>query len=175
MAVGEHRYIGADGRPLGYSNKHAVGPNRYLVLLEHNFIESPSSVLHRRSALSITGVFDESLRGAEDYELYLRIARQGDFIIHEAAVSEYRLHGFSLPRDAVQMMLATYRVLQMELSYLRGDWMKLRHHYRGVKFCQRHFGRRLTRELIRGQWIAIPEAPRRLRVLRVTIPWALLP
>jgi hypothetical protein len=49
VAVGEHRYIGADGTELGYSNKRAAGRDHYLMLLEGNFVETPCSALHRRS------------------------------------------------------------------------------------------------------------------------------
>jgi glycosyltransferase involved in cell wall biosynthesis len=170
MAIGEHRYIGQDGVTLGYSSKHVVGRNHYLELLEHNFIESPCSVLHRRAALPSTGVFNESVRGAEDYELYLRIARKGKLIVHEAVVAEYRQHDASLSRDAELMILETCRVLQMELPYLKGNWKKLRQHDRGHQFLRRHFGRRLTRELIRSGWLTIPEAQRKLKLLRQYYP-----
>jgi glycosyltransferase involved in cell wall biosynthesis len=170
MAVGEHRYIGVDGTTLGYSSKRAVGCNHYLALLMNNFIETPCSVVHRRSALPITGVFDESVQGAEDYELYLRIARQSELILHEAVVAEYRLHDGSLSRDAEQMILVTHRVLQMELPYLRGNRKKLRQLDRGRLFVRRHFGRRLTRELMGSGRLTIPEAQRKLKLLRRYYP-----
>jgi GT2 family glycosyltransferase len=88
MAVGEHRYIRADGTEIGYSQKHAIGHDHYEELLEHNFIETPCSVLHRRSALELTGFFDEKVQGAEDYELYLRTARQSPVITHTVPVAE---------------------------------------------------------------------------------------
>jgi glycosyltransferase involved in cell wall biosynthesis len=166
MAVGEHRYIGANGTALGRSNKYAVGRNHYLMLLKHNFIETPCSVLHRRSALPKTGVFDKSVNGAEDYELYLRIARHSKFIVHGTIVSEYRLHDSSLSRDAERMMVASYRVLQMELPHLQGDRMKLRQRDRGVRFVQRYFGRRLAGELIRKSWLTNRDKRRKLKILR---------
>ena len=54
LAVGEHRYIGPDGAAIGYSNKCAVGRDHYQMLLESNFVETPCSVLHRRSGLAQT-------------------------------------------------------------------------------------------------------------------------
>jgi hypothetical protein len=117
---------------LGSSSKYAVGRNYYL-LLKHNFIETPCSVLHRRSALPKTGVFDKSVNGAEDYELYLRIARHSEFLVHGTTVSEYRLHDSSLSRDAERMMVASYRVLQMERWLTNADMRRklrlLRTHY----------------------------------------------
>jgi glycosyltransferase involved in cell wall biosynthesis len=148
MAVGEHRYIQADGTGIGCSRKHTIKRGHYQELLEHNFIETPCSVLHRRSALELTGLFDERVQGAEDYELYLRTARQSLVITHDAAVAEYRLHEANISGNAERMFMVSLDVLNMELPYLEGDGEKLRMHRRGVRFVRREFGRRLTRELI---------------------------
>ena len=148
MAVGEHRYIQADGTAIGYSRKHITGRDHYEELLVHNFIETPCSVLHRRSALELSGLFDERVQGAEDYELYLRTARRSPVITHDTPVAEYRLHDANISGDAERMFMVSLDVLKMELPYVQGDREKLRRHRRGVRFVQRQFGRRLTRELI---------------------------
>jgi len=165
LAVGEHWYIGADGRAIGYSNKRAAGRDHYLMLLEHNFIETPCSALHRRSGIALTGGFDESLNGAEDLEFYLRTARQSTWVAHEAAVAEYRLHDSSVSRDAERMLVVSYRVLEMELPYLQGDPKKLRAHRRGIKFVERQYGRRLTRELLGSASLVTRENRRKLKLL----------
>src|SRR6202453_460289 len=108
LAVGEHRYIGADGKAIGYSNKHAARRDHYLMLLEHNFIETPCSALHRRSGIALTGGFDESLKGAEDLEFYLRTARQSTWVAHEAPVSEYRLHDSNASRNTERVLRTSY-------------------------------------------------------------------
>lgn len=148
MAIGEHRYIQADGTEIGYSHKHAIGRDHYAELLEHNFIETPCSVLHRRSALERTGLFAEEVQGAEDYELYLRTARQSPVLTHEVPVAEYRLHDANTSGNAERMFMVSLEVLNMELPYVQGDRERLRMQRRGVRFVQREFGRRLTRELI---------------------------
>ena len=164
-AVGEHWYIGADGRAIGYSNKRAAGRDHYLMLLEHNFIETPCSALHRRSGLLLTGGFDESLKGAEDHEFYLRTARQSTWVAHEAPVAEYRLHDSNASRNTERVLRTSYQVLAMELPYLQGDPDKLRSHRRGIKFVERHYGRRLTRELINNGSLVTPENRRKLKLL----------
>ena len=166
IAVGEHKFIGPDGAEIGYSRKHAAGSDHYLRLLAHNFIETPCSALHRRSSLEVAGVFDESVLGAEDYELYLRIARQNALITHDVPVAEYRLHDSNTSGNAERMFLVSLQVLQMELPYLQGDEEKLRMHRRGVRFVQREFGRRLTRELIGNRQAMNPESRRKLELLR---------
>lgn len=170
LAVGEHWYIGPDGTALGHSNKCAAGRDHYQMLLEHNFIETPCSALHRRSGLALTGVFDENLSVAEDHEFYLRTARQSTWVAHEAPVAEYRLHESSISRDAERMLEMSYRVLEMELPYLQGDRKKLRAHGRGIKFLERHYGRRLTRELLGNGRLTTPENKRKLKLLRLHYP-----
>jgi glycosyltransferase involved in cell wall biosynthesis len=166
IAVGEHRYIGPDGTALGYSHKHAAGRDHYRQLLEHNFIETPCSALHRRSGLELAGGFDESVQGAEDYELYLRTARRSPLITHGAPVAEYRLHEANASGNAERMFVVSLEVLRKELPYLQGDPEKLRMYRRGIKFIQRQFGRRLTRELIGNRKPMNPESRRKLDVLR---------
>jgi hypothetical protein len=165
MAVGEHRYIQADGTGIGYSSKQSTGRDHYQELLRHNFIETPCSVLHRRSALELTGLFDENVQGAEDYELYLRTARQMPLITHGAPVAEYRLHDANTSGDAERMFLVSLQVLAMEKPYLQGDRKKLRMHRRGIRFVQREFGRRLVREMMGNRQRSIDNA-RKLEVLR---------
>jgi hypothetical protein len=60
-------------------------------------------------------------------------------------------------------------VLEMELPYLQGDREKLRAHRRGVKFLERQYGRRLTRELL-GANLTTPENRRKLKLLRRHYP-----
>jgi hypothetical protein len=68
------------------------------------------------------------------------------------------------------MLLVSYRVLEMELPYLQGDRKKLRAHRRGVKFVERHYGRRLTRELLGGASLTTAENRRKLKLLRRHYP-----
>jgi len=166
MAVGEHRYIGSNGEPLGRSGKNVAGRDPYLELLEHNFVETPCSALHRRSSLFTAGMFDESIFGAEDHELYLRLARCGSIIAHDEEVAEYRQHESNSSRDASMMLEVSNRVMQMQLPYVQDDQEKLEHHQKGVRFVARRFGRQLTRQLIEEKRALKPENRERLELLR---------
>jgi Glycosyltransferase like family 2 len=166
LAVGEHRYIAADGTELRQSNKHPARGDHYLMLLESNFIEAPCSALHRRSSLSMTGVFDENLRVGEDWQLYLRTARHCAMISHNAIVSEYRQHDSNASRNAELMLSGCRHVLQMELPYIEGDRAKLRLQQNCLRFVDRRFGRHLARELIHDRRLKTPENRRKLKVLR---------
>jgi glycosyltransferase involved in cell wall biosynthesis len=166
MAVGEHRYIGSNGEPLGKSGKRVAGRDPYLVLLEHNFVETPCSALHRRSSLYVAGMFDESIFGAEDHELYLRLARSGSIIAHDEEVAEYRQHESNSSRDASLMLEVSHRVMQMQLPYVQHDQEKLEQHQKGIRFVARRFGRKLTRQLIEEKRPLEPENRERLELLR---------
>ena len=54
--------------------------------------------------------------------------------------------------------MVSLEVLRMELPYVQGDAEKLRMHRRGVRFVQREFGRRLTRELIGNRQARVRKA-----------------
>jgi hypothetical protein len=69
------------------------------VLCEKCQIPTTATVA-RRHALVDAGLFDESLRISEDYDLWLRIARRGGRILYQRRVlARHRLHGESLAAD----------------------------------------------------------------------------
>jgi glycosyltransferase involved in cell wall biosynthesis len=71
-----------------------------VALLRENFVAT-SSVVVRRSALVEHGVFDEdpALRGAEDYELWLRLAPFAGFGFIPEPLILYRVHEAGLSAD----------------------------------------------------------------------------
>ena len=87
MAIGDHIFIDGAGNWIGDSRKRsltwAATGDIYELLLKSNFVETISSVLFRRDVFSRVGGFDPTLRAAEDYDLYLRVAKacQGGYAI----------------------------------------------------------------------------------------------
>ena len=70
------------------------------------------SVLARRDMVESAGLFDESLRSAEDFDLWLRIVHAGGRIgYHRRPLVRSRLHRGSLSADAVSMCQHVVRVL----------------------------------------------------------------
>lgn len=55
-----------------------------------------STVLLRRECLDAVGLFNPSLRAAEDHELWLRIARKFSIAFLDDVMGEYRRHGESI-------------------------------------------------------------------------------
>lgn len=70
------------------------------------------SVVARRELLVRTGLFDESLRSSEDFDLWLRILKAGGRVAYlRRPLARYRRHGASLSADPVWMCRHILRVL----------------------------------------------------------------
>ncbi len=90
-----------------------------------------SAVTARREALVRAGLFDESLRCSEDFELWLRVLKSGGRIRYQRRVlARYRRHAASHTADPARLARAVLRMLDKaessldltpsELSALRG-------------------------------------------------------
>src|SRR4029078_12942676 len=74
------------------------------------FIAMRGTVMYRRRVLVAVGGFDERLRRCEDYDVYLRIARQYPFTGYPDLVPAYRLHGQNMSTDHVAMLRSALEV-----------------------------------------------------------------
>jgi glycosyltransferase involved in cell wall biosynthesis len=91
--------------------------NYFPMLLESNPIECPGGAMIRRDAFEEAGLFDERLRNAEDYHLYLRLARRHSFVQHAFCVVEYRKHSGGKSQQKERMLATVMTVLdQIERS-----------------------------------------------------------
>jgi glycosyltransferase involved in cell wall biosynthesis len=57
-----------------------------------NCVITPGLMMIRRSAHEQCGAFDESLSGYDDWDMWLRLSRLGDFAFLNRTVLQYRLH-----------------------------------------------------------------------------------
>ncbi len=67
-------------------------------ILSQNFIDTPGAILFRTAALQKAGGFDRTLKIAEDWELYVRVARLGPILSSSRPMISYRLHDASAMR-----------------------------------------------------------------------------
>jgi glycosyltransferase involved in cell wall biosynthesis len=147
MTVGDHLFISGEGSHLSASRKACLQSSHYEELLKSNFIEMISSVLFRRSVLVEIGGFDTTLRVAEDYELYLRIARVHPICCHPALTAEYRLHQTNVSRNSELMLRITLQVLRTQGQFVRSDWRRLFAFLAGLRNWRKQYGRQLALEL----------------------------
>lgn len=72
----------------------------------------PSSVVMRRSWFDMVGLFDETLRACEDWDLWLRMASAGcQFAWVEQPLAAYRFHLGQMTRDSGRMRNAIFKTL----------------------------------------------------------------
>jgi len=149
--------------------------SHYERLLKSNFIEMISSVLFRRRVFEEVGAFDSALRVAEDYDLYLRIARVRPICCHTAVIAEYRIHTANASHNSELMLITTLQVLKSQACYMGDAVGRLQAYREGVRAWRTQYGRQLTMELATG-WAALAGKPlcRKLAVLAVYYPQGLL-
>lgn len=175
MAVGDHLFVSRDGSHLADSRKDCLAASHYEALLKSNFIEMISSVLFRRSVLDAIGGFDTGLRVAEDYELYLRIARVYPICCHPAVVAEYRMHDANASHNAGLMLTMTLQVLRSQARYIGGDARRLFSFLQGLRTWRRQYGRQLARELARSfSSLEVHQLRRKLLLLLNCYPQGLM-
>jgi glycosyltransferase involved in cell wall biosynthesis len=150
MTIGDHMFITAGGGYLANSTKECPAHSHFEALLKSNFIEMIASVLFRRSVFDEVGGFDATLRVAEDYELYLRIARALPICSHAAIVAEYRKHGTNTSHNSELMLTTTLQVLKDQAKYLDNDSGRLIAFHEGARSWRKQYGRQLASELARS-------------------------
>lgn len=147
MTVGDHVFISRDGAWHSGSSKKCLQGSHYGELLRSNFIEMISSALFRRSLFERVGLFDVSLRAAEDYDLYLRIARENSILCHPKVIAEYRIHEAELSRNSEVMLASSLLVLERQRPFVgENDGLRAAYAY-GMRFWRRKYGRQLALEL----------------------------
>lgn len=80
-----------------------------------------SAVVVRRSALARTGGFDPSLRACEDWDLWLRLRSEGEFVAVPGALALYRAHSASLTEDVETMERERLRLNEKHHGPISGD------------------------------------------------------
>lgn len=104
FVYGAHRRVDKAGAPLGGVRYSPAGADGYAGLLGGNLVAMHATVLYRRDALSAAGGYDADLRRCEDYDLYLRLARDGRIASHPELVAEYRWHDSNMSHDRRAML-----------------------------------------------------------------------
>jgi glycosyltransferase involved in cell wall biosynthesis len=107
------RYIDAKGNELPQivASKFVPDETMYETLVKANFI-IPSTVVMLRSAVLAAGLFDDSFRACEDWDLWLRLAPTCHFTSIRDCLVNYRLHGSSLSADPSKMQQAVKAVIE---------------------------------------------------------------
>jgi len=111
MTFGPARIIDGTGSEIRPPAICRPRKNYFAMLLESNPIACPGSTMIRRQAFVEAGFFDESFRNAEDYHLYLRLARERAVVQHNACVVNYRKHSGGKSNNTDRMTAAVMGIL----------------------------------------------------------------
>ena len=109
-------YIDESGQFLRPGRHALFRDNVYSQLLLGNFIECGSSPLVRKSALTAADGFDESLLTNEDWELWLRLSSQYDFIAVPKVQVLYRISTTSKSFNVQRHEQSRLRIIEQVFS-----------------------------------------------------------
>ncbi|HKS27229.1 MAG TPA: glycosyltransferase [Pyrinomonadaceae bacterium] len=149
---GHCRAMGPEGEPLPVKQLPCVEKEHYLALLRQNYIWTPGVVMFRRAVLESAGGFNIAMemKGSEDYDLYLRIARESPVHCHQHAVVVYREHGSSLSSNAATMLKSTLTVHRAQWPFVKGDHEREQAYREGRRKWKEFYGSHLV-EKVRSQ------------------------
>lgn len=161
FVFGSHRYINAEGELV---ESAAVPPalgrrlaalrvdhaDTYPALLRGNFVGMHAAVMYRRALIEGVGGFDERLRACEDWDLYLRLARDRSAHDHGARVAEYRKHGDNMSHDPLLMLSSALAVLRAQRPWVGTDRQLQQAYDEGQELWQAYYGAKLAEEMTAG-------------------------
>jgi glycosyltransferase involved in cell wall biosynthesis len=148
FVYGGHRRIGLGGEPLAPDVMHPIGDYPYRRLLGGNVIGMNATVMFRRACLVAVQGFDEALRHCEDYDLYLRVAKEQQVSSHHEIIAEYRWHGGNTSGDEKLMLRAALAVLNRHKFCAHkssADWAAWRY---GRAYWREYYGNVLLRRAV---------------------------
>jgi hypothetical protein len=114
---GHYNLIATDGSLINQSPSCCVEKGHFEALLRSCYVGLIGSAMFRRSLFEHVGGFAPSLRACEDYDLYLRVARDFPVACHHSLVADHRVHGASMSRRPDGMLRAAAKVLQTQSKY----------------------------------------------------------
>lgn len=118
FVYGDYYFIDATGEQRSLPPPRLAGEDAYEVLLKGNRIVCQATVMYRRDRLDEANGFDQRAAGCEDYDLYLRLARQYPAASGPVRIAEYRLHGNNTSRNIPLMLMTVLGVLRRQSRYV---------------------------------------------------------
>jgi len=147
LVAGLARIINKRGEVIEERNRPLLDGGSYEYLLTGNDVFMPAMAMYRRSVFDSIGLFDERYVPAEDWEMYLRIARSYPIVFYDRVIAEYRIHEANLSRKIALMFAQAHKVLVAQWKYAKRD-EKLRKAYKaGYDRLHEYYGERLVNEV----------------------------
>jgi glycosyltransferase involved in cell wall biosynthesis len=146
FVFGRYHKLDACGAIISAPNRFREEGDYYRALLQGNVIGMQSTVLYPKSVLEHVGGFDRRFPCCEDYDLYLRIAREFPAHSHDEVIAEYRMHGLNRSRKYQRMLETTLKILNAQALNVLWD-----PHYddalrAGISNWRMHYGRLMVQD-----------------------------
>lgn len=91
-------------------------PTTHAMLAVDNFIQSAGAVLIRKTAIAAVGLFDQSIAGSADHDMWFRLTRAAPILFTPRVVLAYRVHPASMSKSRRVMRAAGLR--------MRRNWLE---------------------------------------------------
>jgi glycosyltransferase involved in cell wall biosynthesis len=116
------QHINSRGQPLGKPSVKNVRPEAFhqTIIYEGNWL-IPGAVIFRKKLADEVGLFDESLLGVEDTDLWLRLSDRHVFVGLPKALVRYRLHDTNMSKDPQHMVTGHRRLVEKRYGPPEGD------------------------------------------------------
>lgn len=173
MSYGRCVMMGPEGDMWPTPEMPTVRSGHHAALLQTNLIWAPAMAMFRRAAVVAAGGFAEGFDGAADYDLYLRVARDGPIHDHGQVIAAYRRHQGSMSGRAARMLRDTLAVMERNRP---DDNLELRAAWReGYARWQDFYGTQLVEEIrAHARMREWTESCRKAATLAELAPWVLL-
>jgi len=126
-----------------------VKSDHYSQLLKGNYIGVPAAVLYRRWIFDEM-LFDISLKNCQDYDLYLKIAREYPVFHHTKKIATYRIHTSNMSSNIPAMLSEALYILERQKNHLRTISEK-KAYKKGKKNWKYHYCQELYQKLRLGK------------------------
>ena len=123
---GEGRYVGeleVDQRVRYAVQKGAIitlepnAPTTFACFVYHWTIQTPGLVMIRRTAHTQAGLFDKTLNGCDDWDLWVRLCRLGDMVFVNRVILRYRQHDSNLSLQREKLTASEQRLDRRILTW----------------------------------------------------------
>ncbi|MGB3405557.1 MAG: glycosyltransferase [Microcoleaceae cyanobacterium] len=171
-------WIDESGQVISSGGHHQFSGDVYKHLFLGDFVEGGSNVLIRKSALDKVGVFDESINFSEDWELWLRLAAQYQYIVIPRTQILYRISHQSASFNVLQMEKSSLQVIQkaidnspQPIEFLQSQCLANRYKYLICKTLDSYPMRKNGLIAIRFLWNILYNDP---KVIKSRVFWKIL-
>ncbi|MCX7592214.1 MAG: glycosyltransferase [Fischerella sp.] len=169
-------YIDEKGEFLLAGMHITANGNVYEQLLVNNFVENGSNPLIRKEALLKLGGFDENLSAGQDWDMWLRLARECSFVAVPKVQILYRKSSNSLSSNLARQEKACLKVLDKAyndspkyLQNLRKQSLTNLYKYLTCKAMEKPFNRQKGSVAARFLWKYVINDASRLDHIKLTL------